>query len=86
MCSALSPGQRRVVVSTNQSPYLASLLHMSNIPMQLRSFISQELFVPKTKVYLGMLAFPVAAPEIWNDDRCLTILICRASEFGFLMI
>ena len=37
---------------TQQPPYLASLLHLSNIPRQLRSSISQ-LIVPKTKLNLG---------------------------------
>ena len=35
-------------LSTQQPPYLASLLHLLNIPWQLRSSISQ-LIIPKTK-------------------------------------
>ena len=46
--------------------YLASLLHISNIPRQLRSSISQ-LIVPKTKLNLGKRAFSVAAPRVWNE-------------------
>ena len=53
-------------LSTQQSPYLASLLHLSNIPRQLRSSISQ-LIVPKTKLNLGKRAFSVAAPRVWNE-------------------
>ena len=33
-------------LSTQQPPYLASLLHLSNILRQLRSSISQQLIVP----------------------------------------
>ena len=32
----------------------ASLLHLSNIPRQLRLSISQQLVVPKTKINLGL--------------------------------
>ena len=53
-------------LSTQQPPYLASLLHLSNIPRQLRSSISQ-LTVPKTKLNLGNHAFSVAAPWVWNE-------------------
>ena len=53
-------------LSTQQPPYLASLLHLSNIPRQLRSSISQ-LIVPKTKLNLGKRAFSVAAPKVWNE-------------------
>ena len=54
-------------LSTQQSPYLASLLHLSNIPRQLRSSISQQLIVPKTKLNLCKRAFSVAAPRVWNE-------------------
>ena len=54
-------------LSTQQPPYLASLLHLSNIPRQLRSSISQQLIVPKTKLNLGKRAFSVAAPRVWNE-------------------
>ena len=47
-------------LSTQQPPYLTSLLHLSNIP---RSSISQ-LIVPKTKLNLGKRAFSVAAPRV----------------------
>ena len=53
-------------LSTQQPPYLASLLHLSNIPRQLRSSISQ-LIVAKTKLNLGKRAFSVAAPRVWNE-------------------
>ena len=53
-------------LSTQQPPYLASLLYLSNIPRQLRSSISQ-LIVPKTKLNLGKCAFSVAAPRVWNE-------------------
>ena len=53
-------------LSTQQPSYLASLLHLSNIPRQLRSSTSQ-LIVPKTKLNLGKRAFSVAAPRIWNE-------------------
>ena len=55
-----------LTLSTQQPPYLASLLHLSNIPVQLRSSISQELFIPKTKLNLGKRAFYVAA-LVWNE-------------------
>ena len=53
-------------LSTQQPPYLACLLHLSNIPRQLRSSISQ-LIVPKTKLNLGKHAFTVAALWVWNE-------------------
>ena len=46
---------------------MARLLHLSNIPRQLRSSISQQLIVPKTKLNLGKRAFSVAAPRVWNE-------------------
>ena len=46
---------------------LSSLLHLSNIPRQLRSSVSQQLIVPKTKLNLGKRAFSVAAPRVWNE-------------------
>ena len=52
---------------TQQPPYLASLLHLLNIPGQLRSSISEQLIVPKTKLNLGKRAFSVAAPRVWNE-------------------
>ena len=50
--------------STTLSGYL---LHYSNIPRQLRSSISQQLSIPRTKLNLGKRAFSVAAPIIWNE-------------------
>ena len=52
-------------LSTQQPPYLASLLRLSNIPRQLRSSISQ-LIVPKTRVNLGKRAFSLATSRVWN--------------------
>ena len=49
------------------STYLASLLHFSNIPRQLRSSTSQQLSIPRIKLNLGKRAFSVAAPIIWNE-------------------
>ena len=54
-------------LSTQQPFYLASLLHLSNIPRQLRSSVSQQLIVPRTKLNLGKRAFSVAAPRVWNE-------------------
>ena len=34
---------------------------------QLRSSVSQQLIVPKTKLNLGKRAFSVAAPRVWNE-------------------
>ena len=50
-----------------QPTYLASLLHFSNIPRQLRSSTSQQLSIPRTKLNLGKRAFSVAVPFIWNE-------------------
>ena len=52
-------------LSTQQPPYLASLLHLSDIPRQLRSI--SQLIVPKTKLNLHKRAFSVAAPRVWNE-------------------
>ena len=54
-------------LSTQRPPYLASLLHLSNIPRQLRSSISQQIIVLKTTLNLGKRAFSVAAPRVWNE-------------------
>ena len=53
-------------LAIHQPPYLASLLHFSNIPRQLRSSTSQQLSIPRTKLNLGKRAFSVAAPIVWN--------------------
>ena len=50
-----------------QPPYLASLLHFSNVPRQLRLSTSQQLSIPRTKLNLGKRAFSVTAPIIWNE-------------------
>ena len=54
-------------LAIHQPPYLASLLHFSNIPRQLRSSTSQQLSIPRTKLNLCKRAFSVAAPIIWNE-------------------
>ena len=54
-------------LAIHQPPNLASLLHFSNIPRQLRSSTSQQLSIPRTKLNLGKRAFSVAAPIIWNE-------------------
>ena len=54
-------------LSTQQPPYLDSLLHLSNIHRQLRSSNSQQLIVPKTKLNLCKRAFSVAVPRVWNE-------------------
>ena len=54
-------------LAIHQPPYLASLLHFSNIPRQLRSSTSQQLSIPRTKLNLGKRAFSVTAPIIWNE-------------------
>ena len=54
-------------LAIHQPPYLASILHISNIPRQLRSSTSQQLSIPRTKLNLGKRAFSVAAPIIWNE-------------------
>ena len=40
--------------------YLVNLLHFSDIPRTLRSSVSKQLFVPKTKLNLAKCAFCVA--------------------------
>ena len=54
-------------LAIHQPPYLASLLHFSNVPRQLTSSTSQQLSIPRTKLNLGKRAFSVAAPIIWNE-------------------
>ena len=54
-------------LAIHQPPYLASLLHFSNIPIQVRSSTSQHMSIPRTKLNLGKRAFSVAAPIIWNE-------------------
>ena len=64
-----------------QPPYLASLLHFSNIPTQLRSSTSQLLSLPRTKLNLGKRAFSGAAPIVWNELP--TTLTCYKSLASF---
>ena len=54
-------------LAIHQPPYLASLLHFSNVPRQLRSSTSQQHSIPRTKLNLGKRALSVAAPIIWNE-------------------
>ena len=54
-------------LAIHQPPYLASLLHFSNVHRQLRSSTSQQISIPRTKLNLGKRAFSVAAPIIWNE-------------------
>ena len=54
-------------LSTQQRSYRASLLHLSNVPRQLISSISQQLIVPKTKFNLDKRAFSVSPPRVWNE-------------------
>ena len=54
-------------LAIHQPHYLASLLHFSNIPRQLRSSTSQQLSIPRTKLNLGKRAFSVATPIVWNE-------------------
>ena len=42
------------------------MLHFSDIPRTLKSYVSKQLFVPKTKLNVGKRAFFVAAPTIWS--------------------
>ena len=66
-------------VAIHQPPYLASLLYLSNIPRQLRSSTTQQLYIPRTKLNLGKRAFSVAAPIIWNE----LLVLLLSSSFGF---
>ena len=54
-------------LAIHQPSYLASLLHCSNMPRQLRLSTSQHLSIPRTKLNLGKRVFSVAAPIIWNE-------------------
>ena len=54
-------------IAIHQPPYLASLLHFSNILIQLRSSTTQQLSIPRIKLNLGKRAFSVAAPIIWIE-------------------
>ena len=54
-------------LSTQQPTYLVNLLHFSDISRTLRSLVSKQRFVPKTKLSIGKRAFSVAAPTLWNQ-------------------
>ena len=54
-------------LAIHQPPYLASLLHFSNVPRKLRSSTSQQLSISRTNLNMGKRDFPVAAPIIWNE-------------------
>ena len=56
-------------LAIHQPHYLASLLHFSNIPRQLRSSTSQQLSIPRTKLNLGKRAFSVAAPSFGMNSQ-----------------
>ncbi len=67
-------------IAIHQPPYLASLMHLSNIPRQLRPSTSQQLSIPRTKPNLAMRAFSVAAPIIWNELPT-TLKYCESPGF-----
>ena len=46
--------------------YLVNLQHFYDIARILRSSVSKQFFVTKTKLNTGKRAFSVAAPTIWN--------------------
>ena len=50
-------------LSTQQPTYLINLVHFSDISKTLRSSISKQLFVRKTKLNIGKRAFSVAAQQ-----------------------
>ena len=52
-------------LSTQKPTYLVNLLHFSAISRMLRSSVSKQLFVPKTKLNIGKYAFSVAAQTTW---------------------
>ena len=58
-------------LSTQQPPCLASLLHLLNIPSQLRSSISQQLIVHKTKLNLGKRALSLRLGSGMNSPITL---------------
>ena len=49
----------------------------SNIPRQLRSSTSQQLYIPRTKLNMDKGAFSVAAPIIWNELQT-TLRYCES--------
>ena len=52
------------VISTQQPTYLVNLLYFSDISGTLKSSVSKQRFVPKTKLNIGKRAFSVTAPTI----------------------
>ena len=56
-----------------------SLLQFSNIPTQLRSSTSQQLFTHRTKLNLGKRTFSIAAPFIWKELPT-TLKSCKTCE------
>ena len=54
------------ILSTQQPTYSFNMLNFSDIFRTLRSPVSKQRFVPKTKLNIGKRAFSVAAPTIWN--------------------
>ena len=74
--------------STQQPPYWASLLHLSNIIRQLRSSMLQ-ITVPKTKLNLGKRAFSITASRVCNELHITlktseTIAIFRKTQDIFI--
>ena len=67
-------------LAIHQPPYLARLLHFSNIPRQLRSSTSQQLYIPRTKLHLGkVLPLSVKAKRIFKK-----LLFCLKSSMASL--
>ena len=54
-------------LSSQQLTQLVNLLHFSDISRTLKSSISKQVFVPKTKLNIGKNAFSVAVQTIWNQ-------------------
>lgn len=67
--------------------FLASLLHLLNIPRQLRSSVSR-FFVPRTTLNLGKHAFPLATPKIQNHHFKIiwnnSCVLCKTEEIYIL--
>ena len=71
-------------LAIHQPPYLASLLHFSNIPRQLRSSTSQQLSIPRTKLNLGKRAFSVAAQLPTTLKSCESLASFRKNLKTYL--
>ena len=63
-----------LTLSTQQPTYLVNLLHFSRT---LRSSVTKQLFIPKTKLSIGKRAFPT----IWNQ---LPITIRSSENYSHL--